>query len=1092
MIDTKYGLKYSFPHSIVHIVDNSSNEVVDVTSIADDPSLYAAIVVTGAPIGEDNRMLNITRSDVLNVAFGMSSLTASDVERYGQAVQYASSLIEQGAPVKFMRVTPPGSTYAVATVLVQWRINASTNKFEVRFKLMDGSDPAYGYMARGIDLSRYKNTERLNSAIVSSVKNSVVWPSEYDGWNTRVFVNFISAGRGKNYNNMCAFINKAEQTKKPTNIRYEFGTINTLTNQILEDFYAALINDSTVNGVTTNNVDTVNIAVKKRVDGSSVIVPYVNESAIGEVYKAYREYFGGIITAGNNQTYVANKDLYDTIYNRLTINTFDPVYGKFMYSNIEDVEVDLPFYQVDMYDINVPKMDSAHRIDMVTSGTPWSTLDPGSPTSDGHYATWVVQDWTIMKLANQLVGVAGNSEYTGPYVGDVYLSTNGSTPIFNLVTAINQYSGNISYMAIPRVYPVKIDGNDTVIDYTGEISASVQIKGIYPDVAENWNATVDAIVDKLNRKTTAGTFAVGDVIALTCTSDNVTDFILVKIQSTNVNTGKVVTVLKYPKNIYAALDFRTTINGDTGTDNVIVRDSKVTVDGGVESSTIPAWNVAGALRIDDRTQTNLEDTRKVRLFIPEADKHYTQATDPSWITVASETAGFATYKLFKIGNVPTSVSISNNIVGSTYDVFTKTAADAEPSAIDRVVVTGVINSTIKVSSDPTVIPSNYYDEFYGDSLYSEAGGVKLALGDAGFFDDLTMNSIVFKWKYSDLMTSAFRGEIDPRIMSPTRMPAKFLFDAGWNTVIGLTQLPFTYPDISDVIYASTAFTDDEKTELQYNQSLISGIGTYTDIDVKQAMYDLMIYRCYQGIPEEKRPIGPGSGLSLHLDAGMADAETALAINKSFGARFDNPNASWDIGGYTDSVNGITYTYTKRLVDNLAAHCKRYTVNKPFVGQYTTINRDEYISYFPDIDTTDWELRELLYNSGGNAWVADTNGNITRRSQRTLMRSSTTSDLLQENNMRTLSQLVYLLQNKIDTYLLEYDDDGVLQTLSEDCSNMFSGWVGTRVQALNISFERDKNIDGGDIVVCYVNVTFRGLILRVPIIVNVNRRVSTNS
>ena len=55
--------------------------------------------------------------------------------------------------------------------------------------------------------------------------------------------------------------------------------------------------------------------------------------------------------------------------------------------------------------------------------------------------------------------------------------------------------------------------------------------------------------------------------------------------------------------------------------------------------------------------------------------------------------------------------------------------------------------------------------------------------------------------------------------------------------------------------------------------------------------------------------------------------------------------------------------------------------------------------------------------------------------------------------------------------------------------MFSNWVGSLVQALDISFERDINIDGGDIVVCYVNVTFRGLILRVPIIVNVNRRES---
>ena len=92
-------------------------------------------------------------------------------------------------------------------------------------------------------------------------------------------------------------------------------------------------------------------------------------------------------------------------------------------------------------------------------------------------------------------------------------------------------------------------------------------------------------------------------------------------------------------------------------------------------------------------------------------------------------------------------------------------------------------------------------------------------------------------------------------------------------------------------------------------------------------------------------------------------------------------------------------------------------------------------------------------------------------------------------MRTLSQLVYLLQNKIDSYLLEYNDDGVLKTLSDEVNNMFSNWVGNLVDALDIQFQRDINIDGGEIIVCYCDVTFRGLILRVPIIVNVNRRDS---
>ena len=176
------------------------------------------------------------------------------------------------------------------------------------------------------------------------------------------------------------------------------------------------------------------------------------------------------------------------------------------------------------------------------------------------------------------------------------------------------------------------------------------------------------------------------------------------------------------------------------------------------------------------------------------------------------------------------------------------------------------------------------------------------------------------------------------------------------------------------------------------------------------------------------------------------------------------------------------------MDHLIEHCKNQTINKPFVMSYATIPNSEYTSFYPDLDVTDWDLRELLYESGGNAWVPDINGNLVRRSQRTMFYANDTSDLLQESNMRTLSQLCYLLQNMIEGCLYSYTDDGVLQTMTDMCKNRFSAWPGNLVDTLDISFERDINpTDGGDIVVCYCNVSFRGLFLRVPIIVNVNRR-----
>ena len=128
----------------------------------------------------------------------------------------------------------------------------------------------------------------------------------------------------------------------------------------------------------------------------------------------------------------------------------------------------------------------------------------------------------------------------------------------------------------------------------------------------------------------------------------------------------------------------------------------------------------------------------------------------------------------------------------------------------------------------------------------------------------------------------------------------------------------------------------------------------------------------------------------------------------------------------------------------------------------------------------------MYNSGGNVWIPDVNEVLSRQSQRTLNRTSDSSDLIQESNMRTLSQFIYILQNFLNNQLLDYDDDGVLKTLSNTVNNMFSGWIGTNFSNMTIEFSRE-NIDGTSITVCNVSVTFRGLILQTAIICDVAAR-----
>ena len=1122
MLDKKYGLKYSMPHSVVHIVDNSMYTGDLPVTVADDPSLYASIVVTGAPMGVDNEIININRSDVLNVSYGTSNLTTNDIKKYGQGITYPASLLRQNVPIKFMRVTPQNSTYAFSCLLIQWKWDELNHVMRVRYKTSE--DEYVNGLPVGVIHSNFKNPTRFNDSLVKNFKED----EKDDGWKQRVFMTVIAAGRGKEYNKFNYAINQTQQSKKPANVRYLFSTIDTRTDATVEQFYGSLINQN--NSIRVDAIDTVNVQVNKRVKGSSVLIPTINESAVTELYNEYMSHFKEMIPTNATNATDENTQFINNVYASMNINIFDPIYGRYIYNG--DTDVKLPYYQVDMFDLDIPKLDASNRITVVLSSAQTADSYLESPT-----ALYDV-------LSTKLYGVSNSSnEY---HIGDMFApSSKSSVPMITMITTINQYSGTITSIPFvsfsvdgkPSTFKTIIESDTlTVEGIKNTVNNLIQTKKLIPIKTSDGSAYVkDAIIVLSSKNKTFAVAVVSykenkshiaEMDVTESTSSVITDADAIRkgIVSTisdkknivsfttkfddktgdtpgttyvDSSTGKV-SVVGYTGKDLINVNTKNAINvGSCPTSIVITNDVVNTAyDVIVYSSTVAdgnkcAWKINSATISDggtgyavSATPYSVEGLSGTTVTISEVDS--TGAVTAVVVT-SSETTRIEPKEYKVITNSEPEASFK--IIVKSSDISVTVADDVDPLIISRYVIPGTQGSVYSVARDTTTIPENYYSSTYGVNPTSEMGGIPVDHGYAGFFDD-DISEIEFKWRYSELLVKAFRGEIDPRIKSPIRVPAKYLFDAGYNTIVGQTILPYIKYQVSDIINASTIFTSDEKEDILYDKSIIDGIGEFVDIDVKQAMYDLMEYRCYQGIPEDKRPIGPGSGLSLHLDSGITDATTALAINQSFIKRFTNPNASWDIGGYV-ATDGISYTYTKRIVDNLFSHMRQYSVNKPFTGRYTNIGPDEYVSFFPDVDATDWELRELLYNSGGNAWVMDVNGNLQRKSQRTLYREGDTSDLIQENNMRTLSQLVYLLQNKIDSYLLEYDDDGVLKTLKDECDNMFTNWIGNLVQSLEITFERDINPeDGGDIVVCYCNVTFRGLILRVPIIVNVQRRTST--
>lgn len=1059
MIETKYGLKYHFPHSMIHIIDNSmyKGELPVVEAV--DPSLYATMVVSAMPYGEDGVFHNITRSDVLNVAWGNGMITASDIKKYGQQITYPASLINQNAPVRMLRVTPEGSTYAFSCIVAQWYVEDKdgVKNLNIRFLVRDGKSEEISNIS---NIERYKNTDRLynklcdiynvTTATVSDEKGFISYDANsFPCTNQALLICNIGAGRGRNYNVIANTISQANQGKNPANVLYTFTSYDTTTDLETERFSAPLVD---INNTRVDKTPSVNEQIGGRVKGTSLTKQYVNEACVAGVYTAWRNILAEVINSGGTVVSESEKDYIRQVYNATNVNTFDVLFGKFIATGSEDLV--LPRYEIIMVNPDIPMLDESYRILVKEASA--TTPDVASAKLSEKLNGTPGEDFVDTSLVGIKAGESVN-------IGDIYFTGN----VANLVTGINQYSGGITSIAI-NLFRKYTASNTPIVD--ADVTKKVApISGIYSATSPMAAAGVPSAV--------AGK---EDIIygIYDPSNNNAVTLYYKKTTAAEVYAYK-------PMDLYKSLVLNS--NGKTNSNayaNIIGIKAPEGADYTTETSTYGAYVKVGGTWIDltgddDEPVINVNGNKFV------APTGGAARVDDN-IVVKSNKQVYS--------RIPSSVDVVTNIIGSEYDVILEGSNDAK--SIYRFMITGTQGSVFSFAKENKNIPSDYYDQTSdGEYLYSSAGylaengGVKLNGGSTGFFDeydDGIISTEVFKWLYAKLLVSAYRGQIDARITSPNRVNAKYLFDGGHNTLIGITILPYMTYTLSDVAQASTMYTEDEKTAIQLDPTILEDprISPSDDIDVKTAMYDLMIERVYQRIPENKRPEGPGYGLSLHLDAGICDAQTALLMNSAFSKKFTNANASWDIGGFTQG--NITYTWTKRIVDNLFNHMTTYSVNKPYAGSYTAFT--DYQSFFPDVDTTDWEYRELLYNTGGNVWIPDQNGVITRRSQRTLNNESTgTSDLIQESNMRTLTQFCDILQRKIDNNLLEYDDDGVIKTLEDNCNVTFSPWVGNLVKDLNINFARDINIDGGDILICKVRLVFRGLVLRVPILVNVERR-----
>lgn len=424
----------------------------------------------------------------------------------------------------------------------------------------------------------------------------------------------------------------------------------------------------------------------------------------------------------------------------------------------------------------------------------------------------------------------------------------------------------------------------------------------------------------------------------------------------------------------------------------------------------------------------------------------------------------------------------------------------------RYTVTAINEETEVITYDEGVEEDPDASEYDGVNLAVNSGNTLLG-GHDGDFQEINVDGTLRKPTESEMKlllsreyVKAFRGDLDRKILSPTRMDLDFILDANYN----MTSDEDVYIDANTVaLYSnSTVLTDADAQELTVMGTATSLV-EYADLNVKGAMYDLVAFRNKRGMmisPEE------GAGCSLYLDCNLTGLKT-LDVNYELEQTLDmfepfkTRSTSIDLGYFQifdpRTAKRIKVTVMYLLAVGLVPHMMQYGINKPFVYDFATIRaiqRNSALtssgimirdSFKPNIDLIDWDIKERLYKARINYYISENEGRIVKRACQNT-RQLDASALLEESNVRVLNALVKGIEKDCQSFLYNWNEPTVRDGFTKAEMEKYRGWVGTLVQDLNIYFTANEWEQERMIMHCYVDVAFRDIIKRIIVEVNVNR------
>jgi len=345
----------------------------------------------------------------------------------------------------------------------------------------------------------------------------------------------------------------------------------------------------------------------------------------------------------------------------------------------------------------------------------------------------------------------------------------------------------------------------------------------------------------------------------------------------------------------------------------------------------------------------------------------------------------------------------------------------------------------ELTSDIDITAEDFDANDYTESdiiNFGSTKGIVLSNGSDGYFDtpsktvDSEGNEVsrTFEDELEICYNNAFNGTYDKRVLSKARIPVTCYFDANY---------PFS---------------------------------------VKETLCEL----------RDLRDDGP-----VYLDAGIIDSlsvSSRVSLASKYAA-FTDRAQSIDIQHYQ-----VRDTYSKKKYDVTASffNAPRLVelvtdegIHVPLANENCILSDYVTESLAPAVEEWETDTMEWLNDNRFNYYLCTNENEFRRWTQNT--RQSAISDLLEENNIRTLYMMKRVLETEALSQIYNFADESIREDFVRYVRAKYANWNGVECESFNLNFATSEYEFNHSILHLYLQVVFRGLTKYVTIEIDINKR-----